>query len=62
MKKQIIQKIAGDTDFVGGHITTSLGNFRHDRNLEHGNLTIPGQYLQNLPNNIFRLRLKNQSN
>jgi hypothetical protein len=25
-------------------------------------LTIPGQYLQNLPNNIFRLRLKNQSN
>jgi hypothetical protein len=36
MKKQIIQKIAGDTDIVGSHETIKLGNFRHDRSLEHG--------------------------
>ena len=36
MKKQIIQKIAGDTDIVGSHAPIKLGNFRHDRNLEHG--------------------------
>jgi len=36
MKKQIIRKIAGDTDIVGSHETIKLGNFRHDRNLKHG--------------------------
>ena len=35
MKKQIIRKIAGYTDSVGSH-ETKLGNFRHDRNFEHG--------------------------
>ena len=36
MKKSFIRKIEGDTDSVGSHITIKLGNFRHDRNLEHG--------------------------
>jgi len=36
MKKSIIRKIAGDTNIVGSHETTKLGNFRHDRNLEDG--------------------------
>jgi len=36
MNKSIIRKIAGDTDIVGSHETIKLGNFRHDRNLEHG--------------------------
>jgi hypothetical protein len=34
--KKIIRKIAGDTDSVGSHETTKLGNFQHDRNIEHG--------------------------
>ena len=36
MKKSIIRKIAGDIANGDSHETIKLGNFRHDRNLEHG--------------------------
>lgn len=36
MKKSFTRKIAGDIANGDGHETIKLGNFRHDRNFEHG--------------------------